>query len=376
MKKAGIALVSVLLAGTMFTFAGCDDGNDPDDNNNNNDQVRSLGAIEGNFEQVDATKAAEVLGAFDFEHAFDQFATDISLKQASEFDIGFNVQVPTELIADYLPSTAAASSAISSFITLEGTVGVSSTAHATIDATGETAKAKEEVDVTFGEYEAGLTLYTDGVSVYLSEDGITGEDFKIKVSLEDIIGHLQGLGGVGGVMAADVVESPGQSMDIASVVTSVYMLGGVVSLDQTDGLKVRVSLGNSFFGMMRNMASVSGGMDTAAATVLNAVTFSDTSLIEIAVAFDEDGQFVEYGVAMDLSVSLDGTKLGGIGGTITVSGKEKTEITTETVTLPENLATDYEEVTVDEILEFIGSMTGGSGAPQPDQPVIKDKEIA
>lgn len=334
MKKAVLAVASIMLAGSLFAFTGCDKGN-------------NVGVIKGDYKEASAADVNEAVKNIDMEKAFGDPAEE-------NFKFGFEAKADLSFNMSY--SVTANSETVSS---MKADGGLKANYQVVIAPEGEafSVAGKGDFSVNANVSQSGLgqdnssktelsaNLYQDSEYLYLDAHLGSGEnkkDEKLKISFEDIIEGV--IGEIGGSFAmiddaetelpdGEISGGVDMEMNLGTAISALMEAGFTVSLDQTSGLKIKISAGQE---LILNALKEIEDFEIP----LDGLEFSDAE-IAVYLSFDEAGKFVQAGVNVNISASMEVLEQGsGMKVEVGVKGGVELKLFTGTVTLPEDLS-DY-----------------------------------
>lgn len=335
MKKTVLAVASILLAGSLVAFAGCDKGN-------------NVGVIKGDYKEATAAEAAEAVKNIELDKAFGD-------PSAEDFKFGFELMADLSFSMNY--SVSANSQTVSQ---MKADGGVEANYRLVIAPEGEAFSATGKGDVsvnanvnqsaagkdTSSKSEMSANIYQDSEYLYLdahiAAEG-TERDQKIKLSFDDVIDAV--IGGIGGAFtviddAETELPDGGISggvdveMNLGTVISALAEAGFTVSLDQSSGLKIKISAGKEF---------ILGAIEDSDVQLPIPVEGMDFGASEIAIylSFDESGKFVQAGVNVNITAAMEVSAQGSsVKADVNVKGGVELKLFNGTVTLPEGIADD------------------------------------
>lgn len=347
MKKISFALVSVLLAGSMFALTACDGGG-------------SVGKVSGNFKkEATAQELETALSSIDAEKAFGTGET-VALQMLGEFEISAkqqNISSKTELTFDYA---------------LQGPKAVfGSMASPTAEEEGD-----EEPEISWKDYAMAAVSQFVSTGSFNLKTKTTGEDAtsigakiyqdanylyldvktdamspKVKISISELLDII------GESMDSDEPEDDTVTGSDANSDTDLGVIGGedimtawssalLASykpyIDNSKGLKIKFE-GDSQI-ILDSFAQANMPIDASALK---------SSVMDIYLAFDENGLFTQLGVDVNVQVKTEGMNL-------TVKGGMAIKPYSGTVTLPLGISFDINYIELP-----LKDLIGGSGSVSP-----------
>lgn len=232
MKKAVLAVASVMLAGSLFAFTGCDKGN-------------NVGVIKGDYKEASAAEITEAVKDIDVEKAFgdpetEGFKFGFEAKADLSFNMSYSVTANSEKVssmkadgglkANYQVVIAPEGEAFS----VAGKGDFSMNANVSQSALGQESSSKTDVSAN---------LYQDSEYLYLDAHLGSGEnirDEKLKISFADIIeGVIGEIGGSFALIDDTETELPDGEisggvevgMNLGTAISALMEAGFTVSLD-------------------------------------------------------------------------------------------------------------------------------------------------
>ena len=339
MKKAALAIASVMLAGTLFAFVGCD-GNGA-----------STGKVSGNYKEATAEDTAKAIQNVDMETTFgDTTAEDFKLGFEAKANLDFNVEFSMKVDSQELMGLKANGGAKANYQLALAKDSLAGKGDASVNATVNINTGEKK---TSGKSEIKANVYNDGSYIYLdgalkvTEDGKKSDQtVKEKYSLEGIIGEI--VGGIGGGAYSALVEDSATEGEITggmetdfnlqTAIDALVEAGFTVSLDQSSGLKIKVAAGKELvLGLLEDV-----GGEVSVPVPMDKVEFKACE-IAVYLAFDKDYKFTQAGVNVNIDATLnvsDSTTKSEMKGKISMKGGVELKLFKGTVTLPEGIAAD------------------------------------
>lgn len=335
MKKTVLAVASILLAGSLVAFAGCDDGG-------------STGIVKGNYKEATAAEATEAVKDIDMTNAFgDPTAENFKLGFEAKANLSFNMSYSMSMNSQTMSEMKADGSLKANYQIVaepkEDAFNIAGKGDASINANvTQTAGDKTETNKT----EMSATVYQDADYLYVDAK-MTANDKeqaeKVKISFEDIIDTIMGeIGGSFMTIDEQEVELPDGavsggvdiSMNLGTVISALAEEGFTVALDQSSGTKIKISAGKEL------ILSLIGEAGDELPVDLSGLEFS-ASEIAVYLSFDKDGKFVQAGVNVNVAATMDVSEQGmGMKVDVSIKGGVELKLFNGTVTLPEGIADD------------------------------------
>ena len=352
MKKLfKVVALSAALAMGMSTLAAC--GGDKGGNKGNG----NTGTISGNYKPVDVTDTAQI-EKIETEVAKINMNTIVGDMTAANWMFGVDGSIVLDVLVqeddEYLKANGTVNLGASVKAVEETPViGAKVNATANVKITEKFAQAMDipcalDVNATTEAWADMSYIYANatvkGVPQELVGSGeSTTQSIKMKFNTMDIIGDI--MGGVEG-MNGEASEE-GSAMDIATIIAMAEQYGVDVSVDVSNGLKVKVATTNETLDkILPLLSSVEGGeMISQIITKDNVKTFK----VEIYVAFDKNGGFEALAANVDFKLqytgqsTFDETKTSN--NVASISLKVNLKKSTSEIKVPETVANDadYQE---------------------------------
>lgn len=334
MKKSVLAVASILLAGSLLAFTGCNDGG-------------STGIVKGNYKEATPAEAAEAVKDIDMTNAFgDPTAEDFKFGFEAKADLSFNMSYSMSMNSQTVSEMKADGSVKANYqIVVEPTeeaFNMAGKGDMSMKANvSQTAGDKTETNTT----EMSGNLYQDTDYLYVDATMKANDKeqaAKVKISFEDILETIMGEIG-GAFMTIDEQESElpdgaitggvDVSMNLGTAINALIEAGFTVSLDQSSGLKIKISADKTL------ILSAMGEIDELPVD-LSGLEFSADE-IAVYLSFDKDGKFVQAGVNVNVAAKMDVSEQGmGMKVDVSVKGGVELKLFNGTVTLPEGIADD------------------------------------
>lgn len=331
MKKTIIALASILLAGSLAAFTACDGGSDF--------------AVDGKFnKEATPQEVTTAISGINYSAAFgDVTAADWSfgLSVSSNFEASAKIKAPEAEgnleygeALDYGVKISKNAQSPSGF-SLAGHGNASLTMKGSMKAAGES----HDVDVS-----AAGEIYNDDTAIYLSyalnnfkESGLPVPDEytsgKYKILMSEVWEVVSGYLPTGLLMEAaaeggtDIIT--GSDTSIATVLYTMF----TPYIDNSDGLKIKLSLKEEYLKLALTAASAQDG--------LGAVDI-DECVLDIYLVIGADGLFRQLSVDADLDWSIE--KIGSF--TLKGGFAVKADLNVSVTVPSETLAADKDYVVV------------------------------
>lgn len=313
MKKAGIAVAGVLLAGTLFACTACGEGG------------ANTGIVNGNFtEEASSEQLNTAIEKIDTDNAF------VDMTQET-WKFGLQLSVDLEVKTTTTVTIGNDSAKSESTNKIGGKLDFSMDQDMSMLANGNfTSSTKVTGDGENASAQGKVNVYLDGSYVYVDATA-DGESEKMKISMADIMGSI------GDMIPMSESEAEGEpvedigSFDISEVLAELADMGGKVYLDESDGLKIKISFGKELIlGAMDEIPNF-GEMSAM-------LKFDEACALDFYVVFDKDGKFGQFSFNTNITGSMD---MSGFGSTeISVKGGAVLKASSANVTLPKGIETD------------------------------------
>lgn len=335
MKKLVLAVASVLLAGSLFAFAGCDNAG-------------NTGVVKGNYKEATAAEATEAVKDIDMAKAFgdsteEGYKVGLEAKMNLSFTMNYSMLVNSEALTEVkMDGSAKANYQVvaepqGESVSIAGKGDLTASANMSMTAKGVKTETKSEVSAN---------AYLDSEYLYLDAHVSSGEnknDAKMKIAFDDAIEMIMGqIGGAFALVEEAEAELPDMgitggmdvSMNLGTAISALIDAGFTVSLDQSSGLKIKISAGKELI-----LSAIKEAGDSIPFSV-DAMEFSSDE-IALYLSFDKEGKFVQAGFNVNVAAKMDTTVNGsGMKAEVNVKGGVEIKLFKGTVTLPEGLA-DY-----------------------------------
>ena len=249
-------------------------------------------------------------------------------------------------------------------------IGAKVTGKANVNITKNFAKELKIEDAL--NANATFNAYADMEYVYLDQkvtgianlnDGVNEAALKVKYATMDLIEMV--MGGVKGMNAESEVEGgEAQAFDIATLVAMAKQYGVEVSVDVSNGLKVKAAATANTLDTL--LAMIPGGDE---GTVISQIVNKDNVknfVVEVYVAFDKNGGFEAFAAKIDVKVqytgvsTFDSTKQSNNVVSLKLTANVKKS--TKTVTVPDSVKNDTSYVE-----ESFGGEPGQGGVEGGEQ---------
>jgi len=392
MKKIIALAASVVLAGSMFAFAGCKDDEDSTIDT----------TIPGDYQEVSKEDASAALEKLDPEKMLPDISTDATAKLGfelgSDMTINANIPVTASMSGQSAQGkiTMSASEEVKyNLVVSDKGESYTGAGYANANLSANTSMMGESQDMNAS---AKIKLYNDTQKIYASLDELKtpGEKggsqdselagTKYKFDINELIELIMStpaepddpsLDPNPAALYAESEDSATENIGFAEYIGMLEDLKVKVSLDQKSGLKVKLSATkesyDAILAYLESNMSEDPKVAETIATVKDSVTVNKFN-VDIYLSFAESGLFEKAAIDMDIDVKVKGTLLTQFIGSDEATAGMKLEYGDSTfavkgglylgtydgtVTLPDGIATDvtYVEVPL-------------SGTKQPDSPDI------
>lgn len=347
MKKIIAAFAASAVAVSMLAFTGCGESE-------NKKPVAGE-----NFEEKTPEQITEIVDNIDTDKIFGDDGTDDALNMGIKgnlkgaFNMGALTSASGSIVFDFKESAD---------------VGAGT---ATLNAIYRTPTMKEAAGI-----DVNGALYSDSSWVYASASGTiagieTGANgLKAKVNLEDLAKALENLdpdiGGIGGSSPASYYEAE-NAVDVSQMLALAQKLGVKISVDNTDGVKFKLSVTEETIWTALSTVSSEGGELTSEqiAAIKAAVKFNAFAF-DVYFSLDADGKFAGARADMDIDVSFPASLISdtlaeqeSVPVSVKLKGNIELYVHTETVEIPAEVKTDatYTDQT-QYLIGLIGSLGG------------------
>ena len=312
MKKLLTVTVAALLAVSVCAFTACTDKNTKE----------SVGVIKGNYKEVEAAQLQTVLETVENNTESNlsglEFTADLSLSYG---------------VANVMSVSADASLAYKLAMTVsEEEIDVAGSGEGKLNYKSETAIADGSKTTVETPYD--FKIYNDCDYMYL--DVSKGTDQKLKIGLDEIfdrvIDYIPG-------------DDEGEETSVAEMLGTLSEAGVKTYLDNTDGIKIKLSITKDCFDkVLENVIdSTDGVIPDEIAGMITAFTSSleFTALkFDMYFAFDNAGTFLQFATDIDIALTVDASAMGMGEISLSVKGGFSVKAYSGTVTLPEGIAED------------------------------------
>ena len=359
MKRDFALLASAAMALSVFAFAGCVEV--ADDKTENSDTVTTpedwggdkenpdisdetdggiedteQDAIPGTYAVKTAAEVAEIIDGIDVEKLFDEDVKGIGVKSGVSGDFAVGTLFGTGFDADY------------NFKLAFGDDGIAGIGEATIETDLMLNGVNSNASLTATAYINGKCAYgaiegTSDVSLgFLHESNDI--DLKAMLNWADIYNYFFGENTVKSTAALVTDWGVGAEIgfNILNIIEMAADFGVTVSVDDSDGLKFKLSASAQTVWTLFDFISNKTGDNIPVENIKKAVTVNKFRF-DIYLAIDSDGIFRDAKAVTDFSVTIDSNLfIGKFIPTITASMKQTTEIYLhrDTITPPSDIATD------------------------------------
>ena len=355
MKRVFALLASAAMALSVFAFAGCDgaaddktgnsgtvttpedwggDKGNPDisDETDGGNEDTEQDAIPGTYAVKTAAEVAEIIEGIDVEKMFDEDVTGIGVKSGVSGEFAAGVLFGTGFDADY------------NFKVAFGENGIAGIGEATIDTDLTLNGVKSNASLTATAYVDGKCAYgaiegTSDVSLGILHES-NDIDLKAMLNWKDIYDYFFNRTSAASTARTELGAEIG--FNILNIIEMAADFGVTVSVDDSDGLKFKLSASAQTVWTLFDFISNKTGDNIPVENIKKAVTVNKFRF-DIYLAIDSDGIFRDAKAVTDFSVTIDSNLfIGKFIPTITASMKQTTEIYLhrDTITPPSDIATD------------------------------------
>lgn len=295
MKKLVLALAGVMLASSLFAFAGCD-------------TVGNTGVVKGNYKYVTLEEATQAIETLDMQNAFGDSAQEDSkvgfetkLNMAVDISANAKLNESTLVIAE-VKGTSNAKANIKVVVDPNGEAPVLGKGEVSLNEKTKTFEKKnffvpsEETtnEKSTKKSKASGKVYLDSKYMYLDGHVDSDEekgDVKARFILNKVLQKITDQ--IGDLPGGAITGGEDTSMDLEATISSMMYAGYYVALDQSSGLKIRITANEKQLkSAFKNM-----GIRIPYATWEN--TEFSTAEYALYLAFDKDGKFAKAGFHME-----------------------------------------------------------------------------
>ncbi|MDE7440366.1 MAG: hypothetical protein K2N23_07665 [Clostridia bacterium] len=352
-KRIFAAFAAAAVAVSMFAFAGCGDNDKPDGDDTNKTPA---GVIEGDYKEkndeeikdiVDNLNPGDLFG--DLESPTASLGMHVTEETEMGFAMGMYMVANSKVNFDYKMSYAAQPE----YAAGKGSFGLD----ANVSMLDETGTPQSQT------MKVSADVCNDMEYVYGSVSGLGDAAMTGKIDMDKLLEYV---GGIGGMSLLETSEITGSSeFDIAGILAMAQSFGIGIAIDDSDGVKVKLSATQETIWKALAAADIDEEMIT---TVKGAVTFNKFQF-DVYFSIDKDGKFDRASEVMDIDVKVNPAALSDLIGeeyaqmpeiTAYVKGSTVIEVITEKVTISDTVKA-YDDVT-DGIIAMIDGMIN-QGAP-------------
>ncbi len=383
MKKIIALAASVVLAGSMFAFAGCKDEEDS--------KVDTT--IPGDYQEVSKDEASAALTTIDPSKAFPAITTDENAKLGLEFGSNLTVNANMPFSMTVSGQTGQGKMIVSASEDVKYNLVISDKATKYIGAGYANGSVNLDATLVDAKINTGasakVNLYNDTDYIYaaLNELKVPPQDIeqggtvahqlqgtKYKFSIEELVDIIMSTPdddpnqsqtpstpqtpqtpSTNPNPSALYAESEGSATENIDFAQYIEMLEGFkvkVALDQKSGLKVKLSATKESYDAILAYLETSMGEDPDAAQTLTTIKQSLTVNkfnVDVYLAFAESGLFEKAAIDLDIDVKVKGEVLTTLlqetgadfkDSTFAVKGGLYFSTYDGSVSLPEGIATD------------------------------------
>lgn len=343
MKKALALLAASAVSVSMFAFAGC-----------GSDDKTDAGAIPGNYEEKTPEELQQIINNIDSDKIFGGNTDNTTPAAPATVNMGVKVDLSGGFaMGDVLTSTESIKmdykmSANEETAVGAGTVAVKANYMSMMSGT------KQEQAIDFSG-----NVYNDTQWVYAA----SGND-KVKINMETLIAAIGGAGGDDKVSPASYYKAE-SGVNIASVLAMAKVLNIAVTVDDSNGLKIKLSASEETIWSALSLAADEIKISVAQITAIKSMVTFNSFKFDTYFALDKEGAFAGASVVMDIDATLDASFIADMMAesaapamlvTAQVKGSVELYVHNETVTVPDTVTDGNYADKTEDVLAMISNM--------------------
>lgn len=336
-SKAIMGVTALIVAFSACAFTACN--SQPAD-----------GSIKGNYQEATAEQVNEALSTVDQDTLFGDTTADgykFGIELSSDYNISLTSGVNSASIgmnADYKMLISKGESGFS-------TKGAGSfNLNSEVVASAGTASAKTSSAVSLNLYQEDAMMYAS-LAIQTPSAVDSKLSYKIKADLSEVISNIIPSGGIDAIVPSlpDGVTAPElPSFDLINVLNELNAMGATTSMDISNGIKLKISIGQDFVNNM-----IASMMDGTTEAVSEMISFSKCSL-DFYLAIDKSGMLNATSIVADVEATVATSESETSATTLKIKGYERFAVNAKVnPEIPANLSTD---LTYFDETEAVGEM--------------------